>query len=211
MSYGIEDKFKDGRNMSFVKGDIILSPEKNEGCIFHINSGLVRIFSISEKGDEVTLGLFTSNEIFPIWSLGGKHKNIFYFEALTEVEVSALKTERCIEMIKDCAVYSFEIMSLISKQYGNLLERNARCNSGIAYEQTSNLLFDLAERVGIQKGDYVIIKEKLSHKLLASWLGTSRETISRVLSKMSKDGLIDNIDGYISINTKKTKFVPKNQ
>ena len=55
-----------------------------------------------------------------------------------------------------------------------------------------SLIFSLSDEFGVKKGNKVVIKFKITHKLIASITGLTRETVTLQMLKLEKEGLIDN-------------------
>lgn len=60
-------------------------------------------------------------------------------------------------------------------------------------------LIRLANTYGEQTEDGILIKEKLTNTDLADYIGAARESVSRMLSALKKDGAVETVDGYILI------------
>jgi CRP/FNR family transcriptional regulator len=60
------------------------------------------------------------------------------------------------------------------------------------YEQIIKLLIRLGEKHGTKNDDgNVVLKNEFTNKDLANMIGTTRETVSRTLTKMKKEELIE--------------------
>jgi CRP-like cAMP-binding protein len=64
--------------------------------------------------------------------------------------------------------------------------------SGDAYTKVAGLIYSMADEYGISKNKTVTIKFKITHKLIATLTGLTRETVTLQMLKLEKDGLIDN-------------------
>jgi len=58
-------------------------------------------------------------------------------------------------------------------------------------------LIRLANTYGEQTPDGILIKEKLTNTDLADLIGAARESVSRMLSALKKEGAVDMVDGHI--------------
>ncbi len=52
-------------------------------------------------------------------------------------------------------------------------------------------IYDLAKKHGIRDAHGTIIDLKITHQELAEMVGTSRETVTRVLARLRDDGIIE--------------------
>jgi CRP-like cAMP-binding protein len=64
------------------------------------------------------------------------------------------------------------------------------------YGRVANVILEMARERGQRIGDVIVINERPTHQVLAEMAGTSRETVSRVLSQLQKKR-------YLSIDRKR--------
>jgi CRP/FNR family transcriptional regulator len=82
--------------------------------------------------------------------------------------------------------------------------RESRCHE--ATWRFCILLLMFAEKYGIPYEDKVLIKEKLSQKILSDILGVNRITVNRIIKKLKDMDLIVQINNYYCIyNTERLK------
>lgn len=60
-------------------------------------------------------------------------------------------------------------------------------------------LIRLSNTYGVQTEDGIFINEKLTNTDLADYIGAARESVSRMLSTMKKDGAVEIVDGFLLI------------
>ena len=59
-----------------------------------------------------------------------------------------------------------------------------------AYRKVESLLLYFAKKFGEKKGKDTIIDYPLTHREIASWIGSARETVSLEIEKLKKNGII---------------------
>jgi CRP/FNR family transcriptional regulator/CRP/FNR family cyclic AMP-dependent transcriptional regulator len=67
------------------------------------------------------------------------------------------------------------------------------------YGRVSEVLLQLAADSGQKQGKILIIPNRPTHQAIADMAGTSRETVSRILSQLQKKGYISTDKNRISI------------
>jgi CRP/FNR family transcriptional regulator len=75
--------------------------------------------------------------------------------------------------------------------------RESRCHE--ATWRFCSLLLMFAENYGIPYEDKILIKEKLSQKILSDILGVNRITVNRIIKKLKDIDLIVQINNYYCI------------
>src|SRR3989304_6379685 len=72
---------------NYKKGEMIIRADDDPLGIFYLTKGYVRQYTISKAGFELTLHILKPISYFPmVWAVNGT-PNVYYFEALTAVEV----------------------------------------------------------------------------------------------------------------------------
>jgi len=60
-------------------------------------------------------------------------------------------------------------------------------------------LIRLANTYGEETPDGILIKHRLTNTDLADYIGAARESVSRMLSSLKKEGAVDIVGGYLLI------------
>jgi len=183
----------------YNKGQIIFSEyDKADG--FHVTaSGRVKIFKSSPEGKEQILHLFGPGEPFgEIAVFTGKNFPASA-EALEDSETIFFPKNDFINLIKKDPALALNMLSVLSlrlKRFTSLIEDLSL--KEVPSRLAAYLLY-ISERNGLN--DELTLD--ISKGQLASILGTIPETLSRILAKMTKEGLIES-DG-------KRKFLIKDR
>lgn len=176
-------------SQKYEKSDVLYDIGDIGGSFFFIRSGLVKIGTITEGGEEV---------IFDIRKAG---------EAVGELSAStSVRVDRAValESTEAVAVSYEEILETIQKN-PQLLKELIRlfCDSLLnAYEQVTSLAFrgtlqrltrtllDLAGHLGRPAGDRVEITAHLTQEEIAQMVAARRERISLGLSHLRRHGMV---------------------
>ncbi|HVZ12780.1 MAG TPA: Crp/Fnr family transcriptional regulator [Patescibacteria group bacterium] len=183
--------FSQYRTLDYKKGQIILRSDDNPSGIYYVRRGYVRLYSISESGQELTLIIVKPHDIFPIrWAITGQ-RHRYYFEAMTPVELSKAPLEDFSDFIHMNPEALYEILNNVLSRLGGLLERMEYSVFGNAYQKVASILVICAERFGIQKGKSITIRVPMTHSDIANLIGLTRETASVELKKLEKIGVCE--------------------
>jgi CRP-like cAMP-binding protein len=192
----MEEIFQNGIEAYYVRGEII--PLKDD--IIYLKSGSVGVYSIDED-DKRFLFAYKRTEIFPYV----KKKNLMSgreieYRALSNVSVLKIKRQQFnVEAFKPEKIKQFvtELMMLMEYQ----IERIDNLEQGQVYKRLLERLVFFAQRLGVAHGDKIIIDTPMSHSDIASYIGSSRETVNRYMSRLQKEGLITLKKQTIVINS----------
>lgn len=179
---------------NYKKGEMLIRADDNPLGIFCLTKGYVRQYTISKTGYELTLHILKPISYFPmVWAINGT-PNVYYFEALTPVEVGRAPREQVVEFIKDKPSVIFALMSELVEDYAESLMRIEHLVFSDAYRRVISVLIYIAKHFGEPKGQGIIVHHRFTQQDIATLVGIARETASNELIKLEKKGLISYID-----------------
>lgn len=152
--------------------------------VYFIKSGLMRIFA-GDENTQVLLQYLTSGDSCFLTSAKISHSEYmdFKIESATDLEMYALD-EKTFSRLESCYTdirnYTDSSLASAVKSISEVLKVIIKKS---LYEKTEIYLRYLAEKLGSNE-------LKLTHDFIAKDLNTSREVITRILSKMKADGRI---------------------
>ena len=180
------------RKMNFKKGEQIMSEyEKGEG-VFFVQSGVVKLTKQDEKGNEMIVCIKKKGDIFAESCLFNDETNYPATGIMLQAgEIYFLHTEELEQELMaspEMAVHMIRYMSGQLREFTSIMRDIALLD---VYAKTIKTIERLAEKFGKSKCNEVLIELPLTVQEFASLIGTSRESVSRVFSKLRKEGLID--------------------
>lgn len=170
---------------------IFLQAEPLENVYF-IEEGKVKIYKSDINGREQIVTIAKKGEMFPhvgFFRKGSYPANAEVLEKATLVVVPIAKFENVLIENPELCIKVFKVLGEKIVDLQNRLEEQILNNT---YEQIIKLLIRLGDKHGTQTAaGTVIIKNEFTNKDLANMIGTTRETVSRTLTKMRKEELIE--------------------
>ena len=186
------DLFHQGTHLHYTKGEYIVRPGESPTNVFYIEKGLVKAFDISKYGEENLLIIRKSHEIFPLISaITGSERDIIY-QAMNGVAVWRITLERYLSAIHQNATLLPPLLDMVTEMYRIHSERIINLEYRTVRERTISFLLSMAQRFGVTNNQGVLIDVPLRHQDIASSINASRETTSRELSRLEREGLIKN-------------------
>jgi CRP/FNR family transcriptional regulator, cyclic AMP receptor protein len=169
----------------FLQGD----PLEN---VYFISDGKVKVYKSDIHGKEQIVAMMKKGEMFPHVGFFRKGDYPAYAEVLepsTLIAVPISKFESVLIENPELCIKVFKVLGEKIVDLQNRLEEQILNNT---YEQIVKLLIRLAQKHGKEIEDgTILLKSEFTNKDLANMIGTTRETISRTLTKMKKDDLIE--------------------
>ncbi|MFD2445813.1 Crp/Fnr family transcriptional regulator [Bacillus sp. CGMCC 1.16607] len=160
--------------------------------VYFIDEGKVKIYKSDINGREQIVSILKKGEMFPhvgFFRKGSYPANAEVLEKATLVVVPIAKFENVLIENPELCIKVFKVLGEKIVNLQNRLEEQILNNT---YEQIIKLLIRLGEEHGTANEDgSVTLKNEFTNKDLANMIGTTRETVSRTLTKMKKEELIE--------------------
>jgi CRP/FNR family transcriptional regulator len=134
--------------------------------------------------------MFRPGSFFPLMSVLGESKNEFTFEAISTAAVFMRKRAHIREFLTSNPDVLLDVTERLLSGMEGLLHRLTLLSTQSAYERVTSLLVYVARSIGVSEPEGVRIPIFLSHKDIASWVGTTRETVSLQMETLKKYGRI---------------------
>ncbi|MDO8498396.1 MAG: Crp/Fnr family transcriptional regulator [bacterium] len=189
--------------LCFRKRDIVLHADDGISDIFYIKNGYVRVYRISELGEELTLSILKPGDLFPmLWEVKDA-PNPYYMEAITDLEVWRFPRDQFLSFVKDRPDLFYDLTSNLMVRFGGMLNRMEYLITSRAYNKVAATLFTCAKRFGVKQKDEVIVDVPLTHKDIATLVGITRETTCLEMKKLERKGLISHLGRLLVIKDMK--------
>lgn len=203
-SYSILSHFDDGRPRLFSKGEIIVQGDEEPAGVFFIQSGYVKAYSISQLGQQNLLLIHGQNEIMPLpWALDGAQKLGVFYEAMSDVKVLITSKRSLRKSMGKDTWLTEQIMQQLVNTFTVYAQRIQNLGYRLPRERVIACLLDLSTRFGKNFGEGRVIQAPVNHLEIADSINMTRETASRALEQLFKDGLVaQHNHQFIIINEK---------
>lgn len=184
--------FNQTRKITYKKRSLILHPLDTPLSVFYIKSGYVRVFRISEEGEELTLTILKPKDFFPLTYGMNNTINTYnlYLEALTKVELWRSPQDQFLSFIKKNPDILYQLTTRILIRFDGVLSRMEYLIYSNAYVKVATTLLICAKKFGEPYHDSIIIKVPLTHRNIATMNGLTRETTSLEMKKLEKQGFL---------------------
>jgi CRP/FNR family transcriptional regulator len=169
------------------KNEFIFSDGDDGNGFYIIIDGTVKIFKVSSDGKEQILHIFNSGDIFgevPVFSGQSFPANAI---ALTRSTVLFVPKKKFIALINKNPKISINMLALLSKR---LREFTIQIEN-LTLKEISGRIADYIIHLSIEQNNDETIVLPTSKANMASLLGTIPETLSRIFTKMTEQGLIE--------------------
>jgi len=195
----LETFFNQFEIVKYKKGQILFRAGENLNTVYVEKSGFLRAYMINE-GKEISLP--NLQPLFFCAGINGLYKkpNKYFVEAITSVELWAIPMDKFVKFVDE----NKEIKDEINQQLiDDLLDMTGSCQQiivGDASSKVAGLIWMIAKKLGEKKGKEILIDFNTPHRVLASMLGLTRETVTLQILNFQKKGYLYNKKRKMVIN-----------
>ncbi len=134
--------------------------------------------------------LYGPGDIFPmVWAFTD-NPTIYDFQAFSDVQIYRCPKDHflALQMQNKSVVYT--CMKITIRRYNQTLTRLETMAFGTMYDKAVGLFDVLASQFGHTVNNQIIIQVNMTHKDIASFLGTTRETATIQISRLKNEGIV---------------------
>lgn len=188
------------KHPTFKKGDYLCHEGDELATLFIVNEGRVKLSKFNIEGKEQILNIVGEGDIFGEYHLLSDFEPYnFSAIALTNTKICTLSKENFDYLLAKHPSMSKKIFAELSRKLirtENLAQNLSSVNTDakVAY-----VLLEFAENYGIELSDAIRIEMPVSREEMANYAGVTRETMSRKLSVLIKEGIIEAIGNKVII------------
>ncbi|TLS36062.1 Crp/Fnr family transcriptional regulator [Pseudalkalibacillus caeni] len=186
---------------SYPKGSSIFWEGEASDKLYFLKSGAVKLTKSTDDGQDLTLYHFQSGDFFG--ELEGNDLDLTNFnaEAMTDCTVGIIQQSDLETLLWQNGDMAIEFMKWMG--YMNRFTQTKLRDLMFYGKQgaLASTLIRIANTYGVQKGGKIEFTIKFTNEELANMIGSTRETVNRMLGKLKKDGVISADNGKITINS----------
>ncbi|MET1033562.1 MAG: Crp/Fnr family transcriptional regulator [Candidatus Saccharimonadales bacterium] len=182
--------FHQGTRLTYKKGEFVIRPGEIPSGIFYIVKGLVKAYDITKYGEENLLIIRKENEVLGLtWAITGQSRNIIY-STLAPTELLQINREQFTTFLSSNPEAAMPLIDMLVDMYRMHSDRILTLEYRSVRERLISFLLTTAKRFGEETGNEVVLMVPLKHQDIASSISATRETTSRELATLERQGLI---------------------
>jgi CRP-like cAMP-binding protein len=171
---------------SYARGQTIFTEGEDGNGFYVLVSGKVKVFKLSPEGKEQILHVFGPGEPFGEASVFAGERFPAHAEALAESRVVFFPRAAFVELIKEDPSLSLNMLAILSRR----LRTFAALVEDLSLREVPGRLAAYLLYLSEQRHMAEDLTLDIAKNQLASLLGTIPETLSRILTRMARQGLI---------------------
>lgn len=170
------------------KKDILFYEGEPCEVIYLINKGRVKVYKTTEDGREQIVNLLGKGDIFPHVGWYGGSAYPATAESLEDGQLYFLYINKFTQLLEVNPRLTIKLLQEFDAKIRELQGRLSNVLSRDMTEKILNILYSLAKNKGIETEEGYMLEIELTHQDIANMVGTTRETASRVISQLKKEG-----------------------
>src|SRR5690625_435100 len=178
---------------TYEKDTFIFMKNERLTHVYFILEGEIKIFRTNPDGKEQIINILKAPDMFPhqgLFRQGNYPANAQVSKEAKLMSISIADFEEFLIIYPSVSIKMFRILGEIIVDLQNRLEEKMLLT---VYDQVVRLLLRLTNNYGKRINDEEYkISLNLTNLDLANMIGTSRETVSRTLSLLRKEGIVKN-------------------
>jgi CRP-like cAMP-binding protein len=201
----VKDFFSQGHTREYPDGQILLYQGEEARDVYYIQSGYVKVYDISVKGEEKVLLLLGPGDIFPlIWTFGESSSLHFFYETLNDVEITVIGRDLFMKEIEKDHAFTRELLQYFVNRTKDLMQRVESIEGTSALHKVGQVLNYLSTAHGEKaRNNNIKVSPDVTHQLIAHMSGLTRETVSVQLKELVDGGAVKNSNQQLLVNTSK--------
>jgi CRP/FNR family transcriptional regulator, cyclic AMP receptor protein len=182
------------------KKNMIIFMEGEPGEGFHyVKSGKVKIVKMAQDGREHIINILGPGEVFAEVLLFNKGPYPATAIAQEDSAIGIIKNTDLETVIAENARIALHLIKVLNKKLLHCQMKIKTLALSDTFARTAQILVKLAHQYGEQTERGIQINIDMTRQDLANLVGTSRETVTRALSSLKKDKVIDFEDQKITV------------
>ncbi len=170
---------------SYKKGEIIYKAGDQSDSLYIVSKGKIKIYRLSESGKEQLVRILKDGDFTGELALFNESIHEAYAQAMEETEVCIVKRHDLQKLLLKYPSISLKVLS----EFANRLDKSEKQTTDFATEKVETRIAKfLIECSDLSDSNEITLP--MSKKDLASYLGTTPETISRKLLYLEEEKLI---------------------
>lgn len=172
----------------YKKNSIVFYEDETNEFMYMILSGRVKVVQFTENGKEIVLALHRAGDFFGEMSLID-HRTTPAMVMATEDAILAIADRSAFQQLLQTQGKLVDVMlRILCGRLRASWERIQILSFSSAVQRIRMLLHVLSDEHGQKTSSGTVLNVKLTHQQIAGMTGIARETVTRILDKLAKDG-----------------------
>lgn len=170
---------------TFKKGEMIYQAGDEASSLYIVNQGKIKIYRLADTGKDILLRILNQGDFMGELALFAQSTHDDYAEAMKDTQVCIINRSDLQQFLMKYPTISLKILS----EFSNRLQQSEQQTTRFATEKVETRIALFLAECSEQENS-LQFSLPISKKDIASYLGTTPETISRKLAEFEQKKLI---------------------
>jgi len=176
----MDDIMKVVQSETFDKGELVYKAGDKSDVLTIVNKGSLRIYRLSESGKEQLVRMLKPGEFTGELALFNETVHEHYAEAMVKTTVCQIKRSDLQDLLMSYPSISLKVLQALSSRIDETEQQATRFSTESTEQRLASYLVDL-----LPPGKETdVVELPMNQKNLASYIGTTPETVSRKLKEL---------------------------
>ncbi len=175
----------------YPKDGVIFFEQDVGDALFVILSGRVKVTILSDDGREIILAMLSDNDFFGEMSLLDNEPRSATAIALHETEIVVLHQRDFLSIVEKRPRVLINLLSVLSSRLRRANQQIGNLALHDVYGRVARILLEMASEDGTRQADGRVAFRRPTHQEIANMIGATRETVSRMISDLHRQGYIE--------------------
>jgi len=176
---------------TYRKKAIVFSEGSEKKAVYFIQSGLIKTYKTDENGHQQIVSFLKRGDMFPHTGLFHADSYPATAETIVPTMLLAMPIKPFEALLSSAPGVAVKILRVMSQKILELQEKLQELTGQDVQNRGQLFLLKLAENNGKMKEGKLTIEIPMTHQDIASAIGTTRETVNRMLNQLRKAGIVD--------------------
>jgi CRP/FNR family transcriptional regulator len=188
--------------MEYKNNETIFIEGDPSDKFYLVADGSVKILKHTVMGKDIILEMMSTGDIFGGVAVLDKKPFPASAQAMQSTVVIWISRHNLLRIMDDYPTLKLDIVKYFSDKLRDAHEMLKNIATERVERRIASLLVKLAEKVGVDNGDFRKIDFPLTRQEISEMVGTTVETCIRTMSKFQKSGIIKSSDGRVMIKVR---------
>lgn len=179
-----------GHRRVFRKGDHVFQSGAPGQNVYVLQEGRAKIYKLSDSGKEVILWFCFPGEVFGLAEVcRGEQRGVFA-QVCTDAQVLCLRRDEFTQFLARYPATALQVIDLLSCRMRVLSDILLNLATDDVPARVIKLILRLCARYGKRTDFGIDLDIPLTHQEIADMVGTTRQTVTSVLSELKRLGVV---------------------
>jgi len=175
----------------YPRGAVLFVEGQSPRGVFMLCNGRIKLTTCSSDGKAIITRIAESGEVLGLSATVSDRPYMATAETLIPSQVNFIRRDDFLKFLKENGAACLRVSEHLSNNYHNSFEQvRALGLSHTAAEKLAKLILDWCEKNGKENEKGITLKLTLTHEEIAQMIGSSRETVTRLMTDFKSKQLI---------------------